>query len=63
MKGARDEYNVNIPTSWWSVLCALFGHQIYRSRTWYSSEWGCRRCGLHFEHRWDMFTSTGTQDG
>lgn len=55
----RDEYNYNIPASFW---CALFGHRLYRSKTWYSWEVGCERCGLKFEHRWDMFTSTGTAD-
>lgn len=62
MRAQRDEYNIDFRPSWWQVWCAIFGHNLYRTRTWYSNEWGCQRCGMHFEHRWDMFTSTHTHD-
>jgi hypothetical protein len=54
----HDRYVVDVGSRPWRVICAIVGHDMYRTRTWYEIEWGCHRCGLKFKHQWDMFTST-----
>lgn len=38
-----------------AIICAIFGHDSYRTQGWYFYEVGCHRCGTRFLHQFDLF--------